>query len=139
MIMALLIEFLGRLADGCHKGCDYDEAEGGLHNNCEKCRGWLVTTAYQLFISGEGGADMALPNYLRRWSDMAPVTNPLADLMRSYLISHGRDAGVLLLKDFAAENLSHVQRLGKSKEFEAELRRRMAVPLPPLPETFLGG
>ena len=40
------------LRDGCHRGCDYDEAEGGLFNHCDKCCRRIATLVYQELIIG---------------------------------------------------------------------------------------
>lgn len=44
-----------RLADGCHRGCDYDEAEGGLVSHCADCQHWITSLAYMMFVSYERG------------------------------------------------------------------------------------
>lgn len=38
-----------RLIEGC-RGCDFDEAEGGLVDHCAECKHAIVTDAYELFI-----------------------------------------------------------------------------------------
>ena len=48
---ALSLQFLERLKDGCSRGCDFDEAEGGLVNHCRQCQVELVTLAYDLFVN----------------------------------------------------------------------------------------
>lgn len=42
-------QFVKLLEDGCHQGCDYDEAEGGLLNHCEDCCRKITAQAYELF------------------------------------------------------------------------------------------
>lgn len=37
------------LLEGCHRGCDYDEAEGGILNHCKECQKAIVESAYTIF------------------------------------------------------------------------------------------
>jgi hypothetical protein len=43
-------QFLTRLAEGCHSGCDYDEAEGALVCHCASCQLTIVQLAYEMFV-----------------------------------------------------------------------------------------
>lgn len=62
-----LRELFSVLADGCHRGCDYDEAEGGLIEHCSKCQRSITVIAYELFIApgSRGPLASALQKFLR--------------------------------------------------------------------------
>jgi NTP pyrophosphatase (non-canonical NTP hydrolase) len=45
-------EFLRLVADGCHRQCEYDEAEGGLLDHCKSCRDKIAALAHRIFVRG---------------------------------------------------------------------------------------
>jgi hypothetical protein len=46
-------EMMRRLREGCHSGCDYDEAEGGIINHCPNCCTKITRDAYTLFVMSD--------------------------------------------------------------------------------------
>lgn len=44
-------EMIDRLVDGCHRDCNYDEAEGGLVNHCDACCRKITTDLFELIVT----------------------------------------------------------------------------------------
>ena len=45
-----LQKFRDLLEEGCHQGCDYDEAEGDLIDHCDACCRKITVLAYELLV-----------------------------------------------------------------------------------------
>lgn len=52
--MSVSPEFRTLLEEGCHQGCDYDEAEGGLLNHCDRCCRKIAEFAVQMLQDKDG-------------------------------------------------------------------------------------
>lgn len=116
--MLNLRELIQRLDDGCHKGCDYDEAEGGLVNHCTACCTWITTRVCDLMqVPGVRGA-------VKRWADwgpLAPAPDPTLEQFREFIKVYGRPSAQALLVHFGAANYSAIK---DRNAFRLEMQRR---------------
>lgn len=48
-IQALMKRFIKQLEEGCST-CEFDEAEGGLMDHCDKCCRQITTMAYEILV-----------------------------------------------------------------------------------------